>query len=93
VLGPYGITIDQLDAVSNQYRYLASAGEMWPHTDATAEAIIEDGVVTGVRVLEGGSGYTSAPTITLSNGQTASAELAYGTDFDANGSMSAITLD
>jgi hypothetical protein len=92
VLGPYGITNDQLDAVSNQYRHLASAGEMWPHVDATAEAIVEDGVVTGVRVLDGGSGYTSAPTITLSTGQTATATVSYGTDIASNGSITAITL-
>jgi uncharacterized protein YceK len=93
VLGPYGITNDELDAVSNQYRYLASAGELWPHTDATAEAVVKDGVVTGVRVIDGGSGYTSAPTITLSTGQTATATLGYGTDFATNGTITAITLD
>ena len=93
VLGPYGITNDQLDTVSNQYRYQAAAGEFWPNTPATAEAIVEDGVLTGVRVLSAGSGYTSPPVITLSTGQTATAELAYGTDFATNGSISAITLD
>jgi hypothetical protein len=93
VLGPYGITNDQLDTVSNQYRYLAAAGELWPNTSATAEAIVEDGVVTGVRVLNGGAGYTSAPTITLSTGQTATAELAYGIEFATNGSIASIVLD
>jgi hypothetical protein len=93
VLGPYGITNDQLDTVSNHYRYMASAGEIWPNTPATAEAIVEEGVVTGVRVLSGGAGHTSAPTITLSTGQTATAELAYGTDLATNGSIASITLD
>jgi hypothetical protein len=93
VLAPYGVTNDRLDEVSNRYRYLQSAGEMWPHTDATAEAIVEDGVVTGVRVLDGGSGYTSAPEITLSTGQTATATLSYGPDFATNGSITAIALD
>ena len=93
VLGPYGITNDQLDTVSNQYRYMGAAGELWPNTPATAEAIVADGVVTGVRVLTGGSGYTSAPTITLSTGQTATADLAYGTDVATNGSIASIALD
>ncbi len=93
VLGPYGITNDQLDTVSNRYRYRAAAGEIWPNTPATAEAIVEDGEVTGVRVLNGGAGYTSAPTITLSTGQTATAELAYGTDLTTNGSIASIALD
>jgi hypothetical protein len=93
VLGPHGVTNDQLDTVSNQYRYMAAAGELWPNTPATAEAIVQDGVVTGVRVLSGGAGYTSAPTITLSNGLTATAQLAYGTDVGTNGSIASIALD
>lgn len=93
VLGPYGISNDQLDTVSNHYRYLASAGELWPHTDATAIATVVDGVVTGIEIVSAGSGYSSVPTITLSNGQTATAELFYGTDFATNGSISAITVD
>ena len=52
-----------------------------------------DGIVTGVRLLDGGSGYTSPPVVTLSNGQTATAELTYGTDFATNGSIASITLD
>lgn len=93
VLGPYGISNDQLDTVSNYYRYMGAAGEIWPNTPATAEAVVEDGVVTGIRVVSGGAGYTSAPTITLSTGQTATAEFAYGTDFATNGSIASIALD
>ena len=93
VLAPYGITNEQLDEVSNRYRYLASAGEMWPHSEAAAVATVVDGVVTGIEIVTAGSGYTSTPVITLSNGQTATAELSFGTDVDANGSIAAITLD
>jgi hypothetical protein len=88
VLGPYGITNDQLDAASNFYRYNGSAGEMWPHEAATAT--YSDGVFT---ITNPGYGYSSAPTITLSTGQTATATLAYGTDTATNGSITAITLD
>jgi hypothetical protein len=92
VLSPYGITNDQLDQASNTYRYNASTGELWPHTAATAVAIVTNGVVTAIKVTSGGSGYTSAPTITLSNGRTATATLAYGQDAATNGRIAAITL-
>ena len=88
VLSPYGITNDQLDAASNFYRYNGSAGETWPHEAATAT--ISDGVIT---ITNPGYGYSSAPTVTLSNGQTATATLAYGTDTATNGSVTAITVD
>ena len=88
VLAPYGITNDQLDAASNFYRYNGSAGETWPHEAATAT--ISDGVI---RITNPGYGYSSAPTVTLSNGQTATATLAYGTDTATNGSVTAITVD
>ena len=88
VLGPYGITNDQLDAASNFYRYNGSAGELWPNEPATAT--FSDGVIT---ITNPGYGYSSAPTVTLSNGQTATATLAYGTDTATNGSVTAITVD
>ncbi len=91
VLAPYGVTNAQLDTASNTYRYNESAGQMWPHTSATAVAIVSNGVVTTIRVTDGGSGYTSAPTITLSNGRTAT--LSYGKNAATNGSVTAITLN
>jgi hypothetical protein len=93
VLGPYGITNEQLDQASNAYRYNASAGQMWAHTSATATAIVANGTVTAVKVTNGGAGYTSAPTITLSNGQPATATLEYGKDAATNGSITTITLN
>jgi hypothetical protein len=45
-LGPYGVTNDWLDTVSNYYRYNRSQGQMWRITPATAYAIVRDGVVT-----------------------------------------------
>ena len=88
VLGPYGITNEQLDAASNFYRYNGSAGEIWPNEPATAT--FSNGVVT---ITNAGYGYSSPPTITLSNGQTATATLAYGLDTATNGSIASITLD
>jgi hypothetical protein len=93
VLGPYGITNDQLDTASNTYRYNAAAAQIWPHTPAAATAIVVNGKVAGFTITNAGAGYTSPPTITLSNGQTATATLAYGKDAATNGSIVAITLN
>jgi hypothetical protein len=94
VLGPYGVTNDYLDEVSNYYRYNRSAGEVWTQTQATAEVIMTDGVVTGIKITNSGSGYSSVPVITILNGDlTATATLAFTTDFSTNGSISSITLD
>lgn len=93
-LGPYGITNEQLDRVSDYYRYNRSAGEMWPTTPATIEATISNGQVTGVRLIDGGAGYTSLPTITI-NGHPEvrlNVTLAYGTDLATNGSIVSVSL-
>jgi len=93
-LGPYGVTNDFLDTVSNYYRYNRSAGETWPQTPATATAIITNGVVTGFEITNPGSGYSSVPIITILNSDvTATATLAFTSDFSTNGSLAAITLD
>ena len=50
--------------------------------------------MTGVRVLTGGCGlHRRRRPSRLSTGQTATAELAYGTDVATNGSIASITLD
>ena len=88
VLSPYGISNEQLDAASDFYRFNGSAGETWPHEEATATFV--NGEIT---ITNAGYGYSSPPTITLSNGHTATATLAFGTDTDTNGSIASITLD
>lgn len=94
VLGPLGISNDQLDDVSDHYRYNGSAGESWPLRPATATAEVTDGVVTGITITDPGVGYTSTPTITVSGAAvTATATVSYGTDLDTNGSLAAITLE
>ncbi len=94
VLGPYGVTNDRLDEVSNYYRFNGSGGETWPQVSATATAIVSDGRVTGFTITNAGAGYSSAPTITVSGADvTATATVAYTTDFATNGSLSSITLD
>jgi hypothetical protein len=95
VLGPYGVTNDSLDRVSNYYRFNGSAGETWPRTPATVAVIVTDGKFTGVKIINAGSGYSSTPIITISGveGVTATAVVSYTTDFNTNGSITAIHLD
>jgi hypothetical protein len=96
VLAPYGITNDRLDEVSNYYRYNGQQSRTWQITPATATAIVQNGVVTGLSITNPGSGYSSAPTITIKgpNGTTtAIATLSYSTDFAKNGSISSIKLN
>lgn len=95
VLAPYGITNERLDEVSNYYRYNGRKSETWQKTQATATAIVTNGIVTGVTITNPGAGYSSNPTITVTgpNGTfTATATLAYTKDFKTNGSISAITI-
>jgi hypothetical protein len=95
VLAPYGITNERLDEVSNRYRYMGSAGQLWQHTLATAKATVVDGRVTGITIVDAGSGYSSAPTVTVTGATgtvRATATVRYTTEFATNGSLAAITL-
>lgn len=64
-LGKYGVTDERLNDVSNYYRYVRSRGEIWPTKPAAAYAVVEKGAVTGYVVTDGGSGYSSVPTISV----------------------------
>jgi hypothetical protein len=93
VLSPYGITNDRLDEVSNYYRYNGRNGGIWRHTLATAEPVITDGKLVGVTITNPGSGYSSAPTVTITGPDgtvTAIASVNYTSDFATNGSLTAI---
>jgi len=96
VLEPYGITNDRLDEVSNYYRYTGSKGEMWKYTAASAKAVVQDGTLTGIDIVNPGAGYSSAPTVTIigPNGTvTATAIVTYTQDFATNGSIASIALN
>jgi hypothetical protein len=93
LLGPYGVTNDYLDEVSNYYRYDRSAGETWPQIPAAATVIFTNGAITGFEITNPGSGYTTPPIITVLNGDvTASAVLSFGMDVNTNGSLAGIIL-
>jgi hypothetical protein len=93
-LEPYGVTNDRLDAMSNYYRYNRSRGEWWRHRRASAYALVRHGVITGFDIINPGSGYSSAPQISVPgySDVSATATLTFGPDFAQNGSIKAIKL-
>jgi hypothetical protein len=93
-LGKYGITNDRLDTVSNYYRYPPGRGGLWRTKPATANALIKGGAIVGYEITSGGSGYSSAPTVSVPGHPeaTAQVELTFGKDMEKNGAVSAITI-
>src|SRR3954451_20959339 len=61
VLGPYKVTNDRLDEVSDYYRYRPQASELWPTKPAKAYSIVDGGRIKKVIVTEPGAGYSSPP--------------------------------
>jgi hypothetical protein len=94
VLAPYGVTNERLDEVSNYYRYNGSAGELWRHSAATARAVVRNGKVVSVRIVEAGAGYSSAPRVTVAGHPKLRlrATIAYGKDLATNGRVSKLTI-
>ena len=94
-LGPYGITNDRLDTVSNYYRYRADRGELWKTQPAEAYAVVEKGIVTSFVITKPGSGYSSAPTVTIPGLKTApiDVQLSFSQSFEKNGSIASISLE
>ncbi len=93
-LRPYGIDNERLDAVSDYYRYNGSRGEMWRNTPAQAYATVRNGGVTGFTITNPGSGYSSAPKVTIPGvaSRNIVATLAFSADFRKNGSIKSLTL-
>ncbi len=91
-LGRYGVTNERLDTVSDYYRYVRRDNALWPTKPAIAYATVKRGVVTGYVVTDGGSGYSSPPTVTVPNipGALGKARLAFGDVMEKNGVISAI---
>jgi hypothetical protein len=91
-LGKYGVTNERLDQVSDYYRYVASRNELWPTQPAVAYAMVQNGKIVCYEIVNGGSGYSSNPTITVPGlPGYAVTELAYGKNFEKNGSIRSIT--
>lgn len=94
VLAPYGITNDSLDRVSDYYRYADVKGQVWKRKPAKALAIVTNGKVTGIKLLDGGNGYTSAPVITVTNSEVKiKATIAFSKDFKKNGRVDSLRVE
>jgi hypothetical protein len=93
-LGPYGVTDDRLNEVSNYYRYRRDSGELWRHADAAAYATMRNGEVVSVTITDPGSGYSSPPRISIAGIDQAKmkAVLSFGTDMAKNGSIKEVKL-
>jgi hypothetical protein len=93
-LSQYGVTNDWLDKVSNYYRYDRHRGETWRHSAAKIVAILDRDVVTGFKILEPGSGYTSPSTITVPGHPevVARVTLTFSRDLKKNGSISTLMI-
>jgi len=94
-LRPYGVTNNRLDEVSDYYRYNPSSGKLWPTRPASAYAIVKNGSILRYVVTAGGSGYSSAPDVTIPSmpGARAKAKLFFTTNLDNNGAVIAIDSD
>ncbi len=93
-LGRYGISNDELDRVSNYYRYNRGRGESWPTKPATAYAIVEQGKIKRFVITNGGSGYSSAPVVTIPglSGIRLEACLSFSKELAKNGTIRSIVL-
>ena len=94
-LGPYGITNERINEVSNYYRYAHFNGQLlWRNTPVTGYATVSDGVVTGFTITNPGSGYSSAPEVSIPGRPDVkiAATLSFSTEFDKNGSVKELAL-
>lgn len=93
-LSPYKITNERLDEVSNYYRYRPGREELWKNVPAKAEAVVENGVVSRIEVKEAGAGYSSLPTATIKDMESAKliVTLLFDKELKKNGSIAKIEL-
>ena len=92
-LARYGVRNEDLDRVSDYYRYRRERGEMWTNTPAKGYATISKGMVKSIVLTSGGSGYSSTPTVTIP-GHAGSIAVTIGMnkDLSRNGAVTSITL-
>jgi hypothetical protein len=93
-LSRYGITNQRLDAVSDHYRYQPGSGQRWPTKSARIQAVVQNGIVTSFEITDGGSGYTSQPTLFVPGHRVPplQVDLFFGKDLSKNGSISSVTF-
>jgi len=93
-LGPYGITNELLDRVSNYYRYRPDKGETWPVTPAAAYAEVQDGNISFF-ITQPGSGYNTVPAVSIPGVSDVNifVTIAYDTDLATNGQLAAVSVE
>jgi hypothetical protein len=92
VLKPYGVTNDELDRVSDYYRYFPGRGKLWPVKAAAGYALFKDGAYQSIVITDPGSGYNAPPNVSVPGHPelTLKATLALGRDLKKNGSIATI---
>lgn len=93
-LSQYGVTNEQLDAVSDYYRYQPGTGTLWPTRAAVITATVKAGTVTSFEVTDGGAGYSSQPSISVPGAACGpiAVNLSYSRDLVKNGAIGSVTL-
>jgi hypothetical protein len=94
VLGPYGITNERLDEVSDYYRYRPQRGELWTNTPGRAHAIVKNGRIREIVITERGSGYTMPPRATIKGmeGLKLKVKIAFDKDLRKNGAVRSVEM-
>jgi hypothetical protein len=94
-LGPYGITNERLDEVSDYYRYRPERGQLWRTKAARAHAIVEGGKLKEIVVTEPGSGYSAPPRAVIKGMPEVKliANIAFDKDLKRNGSVRSIEVE
>ncbi len=93
-LAKYGVTDQRLNEVSNYYRYPPGRGGLWRVKAATANALVKDGAAVGFEIIDGGSGYSSPPSVSVPGvaGVNAKVGLAFGKVLEKNGAVASVTV-
>lgn len=94
-LGKHGITNERLDEVSNFYRYRPQSGELWKHSNAKVELIVSAGKVTGVKIVDPGFGYSSAPKVVVAGypNQKIKSTIGFSKDTRTNGRLISVEIE
>jgi hypothetical protein len=94
-LKPYGVTNEELDRVSDFYRYVPGRGKLWPVKAAAGHGLFKEGVLSSIVITDAGSGYNSEPSVSVAGHPelTLKATLAFGRDLKKNGSIATVKSD
>jgi len=94
-LEPYGITNDEINSVTDYYRYYPGDINIWPYAHVVLDATISNGTVTSFKVISGGHGYTSNVTIVVDGygNIPVNAIISYTDSFETNGAIDTITVN